>query len=188
MNRDHFIVVTIVLVAALAVGASYFYEPAQVVNNESITVPPDTAIITSTSTAPVATSTEPRAATFRELATGTHAANVDARKNIAVYSQAELANLWRMAHGANSAAPKIDFNKEYVIGVFAGQKNTGGYAIAVTSVVDTGTTRTVTVTLTSPGTDCFVTQALTSPFQIIAVPASIASLAHKDVAVAKSCN
>lgn len=142
---------------------------------------------------PVATSTptesEARSVDFRTLDIGAQAASISARKNYAVYTEAELAKLWGMIHGSDgSAIPKIDFSKEYVIGVFSGQKPTGGHSISISSIIDTSETRVVAVKLTSPGADCIVTQVLTSPYQIVAVPLSENELGHTNTEVASACN
>lgn len=190
--RNNLITIGLIAAAALIIAGLYWYQPAQVVTNTATTTPDgsgvSTTIITSTTTTPAATTT-PQAVAFRVIATGTNAANVSARKNIAVYSQTEYQNLWNMAQGPGAdARPVVNFAKEYVIGVFAGQKSTGGYAISVTSVVDTGNTRTLTVTLTRPGPSCIVTQALTSPFQLIVVPLRDVTHANKDVEVVTTCS
>lgn len=126
---------------------------------------------------------------FRVLDTGTHAADVSLRKNYAAYSQADIVRLWELAHGTDGAKlPMVDVSKEYVVGVFAGQKPTGGHSVSVASIVDNENVRTVFVTLTKPGEGCMVTEALTNPYQIIAVPFSDASLTHKDTEVVTACN
>jgi len=137
---------------------------------------------------PLGTKTTP-SMTFRVLGTGTHAAAVSTRKNYAAYSETDFAKLWGMAHGSDGTIlPKVDFSKEYVIAVFTGQKSTGGHSIAVASVSDEGNVRTVAVTLTKPGEGCIVTQVLTNPYQIIAVPFSDSSLAHTDTEISPPCN
>jgi hypothetical protein len=115
-------------------------------------------------------------------------AMTDTRKNVAARDEASLARLWQMAHGDGSAPPAIDFDTEYVIGVFAGQKSSGGHTIEVQSVSDLGDTRTLTVAITSPGPTCIVTQAFTSPYQLIRVPVSMHYLRAEDTSVVSDCN
>ncbi len=125
---------------------------------------------------------------FDDLDVGTHAAGVAVRKNYAAYSKEGLEKIWKIAHGTDGPPlPKVDFSKEYVIGIFAGQKSTGGNSIAVASVTDVGNVRTVTVALTKPGAGCMVTQSLTNPYQIVTVPFSDATLTHSDTEVITSC-
>lgn len=70
-------------------------------------------------------------------------------------------------------APEIDFGKTSVIVVFAGEKPTGGYKLEVRSVTRTsdGKTLIVDVLEKAPGKGAIVTQAFTSPYQAIGVPA-----------------
>lgn len=125
---------------------------------------------------------------FRILDSGAQAVEVTERKNFAVYDAQEFARLWKMAHGTDGVAvPNIDFSKEYAIGVFAGTKSSGGHLIAVEKITEAGDTRTVGMVLTKPGANCVVTEALTSPYQIIVVPFSSAFLAPRETTVETPC-
>ena len=125
---------------------------------------------------------------FDVLDAGTHAVGVEARKNYAAYSKEGLEKIWKIAYGTDAPPlPKVDFSKEYVIGVFAGQKSTGGNSATITTVTEAENMRTVAVMLTKPGEDCMVTQSLTNPYQIVAVPFSDATLTHSDTEVITSC-
>jgi hypothetical protein len=126
---------------------------------------------------------------FTVLETGGNALEGDGdRKNIAARDQESFDRVWKMAHGAQEiAAPEIDFSKEYIVAVFAGQKPSGGHAIAVTKVEDVGDERVITVTLTAPGANCVVTDMLTSPYQLIRVPASMHYLKAVDTTVTTPC-
>lgn len=124
---------------------------------------------------------------FSVLAEGMNA-TVTERKNYAVYSEADFARLWGMAYGETApAVPEVDFDTHYVIGVFAGQKPSGGHGIKVSRVTDDGDTRTVAVTLTAPGAGCMTSQALTAPFELILVPVSSAELARTEETVTTPC-
>jgi hypothetical protein len=68
--------------------------------------------------------------------------------------------------------PEVDFTKEMVILVAMGRKNTGGYAIQVTKVEPVGDKLQISVQRTSPKPGSMAIQALTSPFQVVAVPKS----------------
>jgi hypothetical protein len=65
--------------------------------------------------------------------------------------------------------PAIDFNREMVIAVFAGEQPTGGYAITVTEVkqLEEGRGLKVYYTVEVPGSDCFVEQLFTQPYHMI---------------------
>jgi hypothetical protein len=48
-----------------------------------------------------------------------------------------------------------------------GEVSTGGYAIRIYDVIDTGKSMTVKIEITQPGPRCIVTQVLTQPYHII---------------------
>lgn len=62
-------------------------------------------------------------------------------------------------------ASEIDFNKSAVVAAFAGEKNTGGYSVAID-----GSTGNFSVKVNSPPPDAIVTEALTYPFLVSQVP------------------
>lgn len=171
-----------IVVIALLVGAGLFLYG----KSSSLGVVPGDTDGTPTTT--TGTSTLPVAISFRVIDSGTQAANAKTRKNYAAYTADSFKKLWEIARGANAPAlPSVDFSKEYVIGVFAGEKPSGGYSITVSSITDAGDTRTVAVTISKPGEGCVTTQALTSPYQIIIVPESIAFLERSDTEVTTPC-
>lgn len=186
MHRDEHILLGTGLMGILIGIGMYLYLPERyLIDKRSTTLAYEPASPTPSAEA----SPESRPVIFRVLDTGGNAAGVTARKNYAAYSQEGYLKLWDLAHGSDDILPpKIDFSNEYVIGVFAGQKMTGGYGIEVGAVKDSGDTRTVSVRLTKPGTGCIVTQALTSPYQIIAVPKSASVLEDQEVQVSEPCN
>ena len=59
----------------------------------------------------------------------------------------------------------IDFAKMAIVAAFAGTKNTGGYAVAIKKAADKIEFETV-----APPKDAMVTQALTTPYQVVLVP------------------
>ena len=111
---------------------------------------------------------------------------VNSRKNYLITSQDELSQLWRLI-GTADQPPAIDFSKEAVIAVFAGNEPTAGYSIAVTGVKDSSVDRTVSVTLTSPSGSCVLAQHVTAPYQLIELPATALTLSHQDSATTTSC-
>ena len=67
--------------------------------------------------------------------------------------------------------PAIDFTRDLVIAVAAGQRPTGGYEIAVDHVRQSNEELTVEVVETTPGPNCLTTPSLTQPVDIVIVPA-----------------
>jgi PrcB C-terminal len=67
--------------------------------------------------------------------------------------------------------PAVDFTRDIVLAVTAGQRPTGGYEIAVDRVRQANGELTVEVVETTPGPNCITTASLTQPVDIIVVPA-----------------
>lgn len=84
----------------------------------------------------------------------------------------EWGRLWQ-AHQAGAfpqrSLPAVDFSRELAIAIFAGERPTGGFAVAVEQVAESASGIEVVYRVTSPPPGAIVSQALTSPFQIIAV-------------------
>ncbi len=174
MHMRDLLIIIGMCVAAIVVGAwLYFYGPRDFGGERS----PPAANVEHVS-AEVARP-EAKEVTFGVLGHGSMAAGVTARKNYAMYTKEEYERMWKLT-GSKEKMPTVDFKKGYVIAVFAGTRVTGGYAISVEKVSDTGDARHVSVLIEKPGAGCITTQALTSPYQIIRVPFSGASLSHSD--------
>ncbi len=168
-----------ICIAAIAVGSGlYFYGPSELRQSPGVTGGEASAL----------SAEETVIVPFTVLSEGMSAVDVSERKNYAVYNETEFARLWRMAYGPDATdMPGVDFDKDYVVGVFAGEKPTGGYAIEVSGIEDANTVRTVSVTISRPAEGCVATQALTSPFQFVAVPASDRDHARAEEEVEVGC-
>jgi hypothetical protein len=90
-------------------------------------------------------------------------------KEATARTPAEWQAIWK-EHGAGDAAPGVDFAKEMVAAVFLGTRPTGGYAVEIRSTRRDGKTLVIEYVEERPGPDAIVTQALTSPFQIVRIP------------------
>jgi hypothetical protein len=67
--------------------------------------------------------------------------------------------------------PAVDFTRDVVVAVAAGQRPTGGYEIAVGRVLQGNGELTVEVVETTPGPNCMTTASLTQPVDVVVVPA-----------------
>lgn len=86
----------------------------------------------------------------------------------AARDQAAWNDLWtRHVAPARPLVPSVDFTREVAVGVFDGQRPSGGYAIEVTTVVRIGPHLHLPVRRTSPGG--IATTVLTAPFHVVAV-------------------
>ena len=173
----HLLIVLGICLAAIAVGALlYVYGPKEL--QQAPVISDDTQILVEqTDTVP-----------FTVIAEDTYANAVAERKNYAVYDEAEFQRLWTMAYGsAAPVLPPVDFEKDYVVGVFAGEKASGGYGIRVADITDSGNARTIGIDLIRPGAGCVTSQAITRPFQFVSVPLSEHALSRKDREVVTAC-
>ena len=92
---------------------------------------------------------------------------------ISVTDQERFKELWTKHTSQRDPAPPaptIDFEKETVLWVSAGQKNTGGYRIDILQVEQNEDEMVVKYAATSPEEGAITTQALTAPFHIAVVP------------------
>ena len=122
---------------------------------------------------------------FTEITHGMKS-DVTERTNYLITSSDELKSLWKLIN-ATGTPPKIDFNKNAVIAVFAGQQPTTGYSIAVAKIEDAGA-RIVSVTIAQPGNNCMAGQMLTAPYDVVAVPATVLPFAHQDILTTENCH
>jgi protease stability complex PrcB-like protein len=67
--------------------------------------------------------------------------------------------------------PAVDFTRDMVVAVAAGQRPTGGYEIAVDRVRQADGELTVEVVETAPGPNCVTTASLTQPVDVVVIPA-----------------
>jgi hypothetical protein len=66
--------------------------------------------------------------------------------------------------------PGVDFSKDMVIAVAAGQRPSGGHEIAVKQITQTNGELTIEVVETRPGPNCIATTSLTQPVDVVVIP------------------
>ena len=96
----------------------------------------------------------------------------DEAKNYVITDEAGWLGVWEKITSnqfPQSPPPAIDFENNVLIGVFMGQRSSGGYGVEITKVVDQGGSVDVQYTEYSPGRTCIVTQALTAPYHVIKI-------------------
>lgn len=124
------------------------------------------------STAPITSPSTPGGrVNFTELASGSNAAVNTASVQVAT-TQAAVNALYNLAYGRQTGRPDVPSlsGNETVVGIFLGQRPTGGYGVRVTGASAQGGVLTLTVDLRAPGPGSITTQALTSPWTIVRVP------------------
>ena len=82
-------------------------------------------------------------------------------------SSETFAQLKQIVKGVEFPGPRtsIDFEKEAVVAVFSGRKNTGGHSISISRSADD-----LKIEAVAPAADAIVTDALTSPYKIVKFP------------------
>ncbi|MDO8459746.1 MAG: protease complex subunit PrcB family protein [Nanoarchaeota archaeon] len=106
----------------------------------------------------------PKGIQFQEIKKGSSNSIIE-KQNIIIKSEEE----WKKIFSNEPVPSGIDFNKEMIIVVFQGQKSTGGYSINVDKIIEQKDSINIYLTETSPGEGCIVTQAFTSPYQIVKI-------------------
>jgi hypothetical protein len=89
-----------------------------------------------------------------------------------MYSQGDLQTYWKKAFGDSPANAnlRVDWNREMLIAVHLGRRNTGGFSVYVETIArTTAAAAVVSVVEKKPSKGQMVTMAQTSPFVIVAV-------------------
>jgi hypothetical protein len=68
--------------------------------------------------------------------------------------------------------PDVDFSRDIVVAVAAGQRSTGGHEIVVDRVTEADGELRIDVLEKSPGPNCMTTASLTQPVDVVVVPAA----------------
>jgi hypothetical protein len=116
--------------------------------------------------------------TFQNVGKG-YRSGVHAPLQIAARSQSEWTALWSQHAWVDSSSqqpPVIDFEKEIVIGLFLGDKPTGGYDVQISRVERRNDALTIYYQEKSPLPGAMVTQALTQPFHIVRIIGEVESV------------
>lgn len=104
---------------------------------------------------------------FRTVTSGAYASSETATAAVAA-NEDEYARLWQSLIG-NGTAPPVDFTIETAVFLLGGQRNTGGYSVEVRGVTLEGETLVVDGEVQAPPPGSITTQALTSPYRVLAV-------------------
>lgn len=99
-------------------------------------------------------------------------------------------NVWAQlytGHQPKPALPAVDFGTERVIVVALGERNSGGYAIRIDSLVAFEQGTVAYVTGRAPGDRCGVTAALTQPAHLIRAPIPAEPVIFEQQTVVHDC-
>lgn len=105
---------------------------------------------------------------FTTVEKGQDSAVEDAR-NVTVRSQAEWIKVWRM-HNFEKPAPKVDFTKDMVVGVFMGGRSSAGFNVEIVGARVEAGKLVVQYREDVPARGTMTAQILTSPYHLVSVP------------------
>lgn len=91
---------------------------------------------------------------------------IDSPRQVTARTSEEWSALWR-AHAPGRPAPQVDLASEMVVGVFAGTKPTGGYAVQIVRAVERDGALVIEYRESSPPADAVAAQVLTAPYHLI---------------------
>lgn len=106
---------------------------------------------------------------FVTLAQGAQSGIVHPAQRV-IKTPREWVALWQQhiaQHLSQPSPPPVEFSSEMIVGIFLGQRPTGGYAVEISRIVQEGQAVKVYYQETAPPPGTFVTQALTQPFHIV---------------------
>lgn len=103
---------------------------------------------------------------FRRLGQWTHTGIGEARR-LVIRDANAWAEFWSELGVGDR--PAVDFTRDLVVAVSAGQQPTGGHEIAVSQVSPNDGELTIEVVETRPGPNCATTSALTQPVDVVVV-------------------
>jgi hypothetical protein len=89
---------------------------------------------------------------------------------VAIRTREEWVALWARHTRAQvqpSSAPPVDFSREMVVGIFLGERATGGYEVEITKAERGETGLRIHYRSKSPDPGAMVTQARTQPYHVI---------------------
>lgn len=93
---------------------------------------------------------------------------INERRRLVIRDANGWAAFW--AELGAGARPAVDFTRDLVVAVAAGQQSSGGYEIAVDRISESNGELVIEVVETSPGPNCMTTSVLTQPVDVIVFP------------------
>ena len=91
---------------------------------------------------------------------------------VVIRSQGEWNAFWKRHSVTNTnpaPAPNVDFDREMVVGIFLGEKSTGGYEVEIVQAERRDSSLYFYYREKAPPLGAMVTQALTQPFHLVRV-------------------
>jgi hypothetical protein len=108
---------------------------------------------------------------YQIIQQGTYSGKKDATAQV-IATQQEWEQLWKQHTSVlvpQPPLPEVNFENEVVAAIFAGEKNTGGYAVKITNVSAEMDDVIVEYKLTEPQQNSFNIQVITQPFALLKI-------------------
>ncbi len=107
-----------------------------------------------------------------------------------IRTQNAFDKLWQKVHhrNTNGSKPKVDFQQQMVLALFQGEKNRGGYRLAVTDVCKKNKNLAVTLEHRQPGQGCVGISAINQPSKFVTVPKVKGSVKFDIKTVTRKCH
>ena len=115
---------------------------------------------------------------------------IDTKREAVINNKEEYDRLMQDVYSNLDQVPKtpvVNFEKNTLVAVFSGAKNSGGYMVNIDSVTEGSKNLTVYVTETKPGKSCVVTDAITKPFVIVKIPKTDKKAVYKYNEIINEC-
>lgn len=126
---------------------------------------------------------------FEVIHEGSYSAIGDKRELI-IYNDSQYRALMNDLYKNLDQMPKIpdvDFKKNSLVAVFIGSRASGGYGVKIDSIIETSNKLIVNITETTPGKNCMVTDAITSPYVIVKITKTDLKADFKTTKTEKDC-
>jgi len=105
---------------------------------------------------------------------------IDAPRQAVARTPEEWVTLYR-AHNPDKPPPAVDFSKDMVLAVFLGSRSTAGYGVDIIGMKDVNGALVVQYRQTQPPPGAITAQVITSPYQMVAVPARAGDVTFEKV-------
>ena len=114
----------------------------------------------------------PQQLAWETIASGAQATGVQGARYQLITNQDQLIGAWSQMHATQlqqPALPQVDFQRETLVAIFLGQRNSGGYGVTVRRVAVEGNDLYLDTEFREPAAGAITTQALTSPWTLVRV-------------------
>lgn len=109
---------------------------------------------------------------------------------VVIHDAEAWGKIWEQIHSPFTPTPplpEIDFSREMVVVVGLGTRPNGGYGIIVDRAYERDDRLEIIVRKQTPGNNCFNTQAVTQPVDIVRLPKSKRAVVFRETEVVHEC-